>query len=97
MAYIESTKAPNGVCGGSLVAPGYVLTAAQVRLSCTVASTTSPPVLPLGMLKRLRSPSPPPGLQCVFKDGEAAAASDVKVWVDGKEYAVETVLVDLGE
>jgi hypothetical protein len=31
MAYIESPNAPEGKCAGSLVAPGYVLTAAQVR------------------------------------------------------------------
>jgi hypothetical protein len=29
MAYLESPAAPNGTCGGALVAPGYVLTAAQ--------------------------------------------------------------------
>lgn len=61
MAYIESSAAPNGSCGGTLVAPGYVLTAAQ----------------------------------CVFKDGKAADAKDVSVWIGGKWHDVQTVLVDL--
>jgi hypothetical protein len=33
----------------------------------------------------------------VFKDGQAASASDVKVWVNGVQHDVEVVLVDTGE